>query len=258
MISAVSAVAFFHRSLSDSFFAIVAFSSLLSLLPLRVRWTSGVPQIKTLAAYLPVWRTQTKWAFLGVIVTELTSNAHVYAVVAIVGTTKFAPIAFAALLWRPVTVCVSALTPSERAEMAKEIAHGGGRFPKRSFGAFIFVLIATWLASALGIGAAIYFAPNLISKFDFRSIMMAILASSVLMLCRSIREPLGVASQAYGLYQKLTHSISIACVISIALVIFLVYFFTPESTILGVAASEAFLSILLIKAISSAREKPNE
>lgn len=65
---------------------------------------------RALSGYRPVWREQSAWTLVGVLSTEATSNSHSYIVTLLAGPTAFAPVAVGMLFFRPVNVCITALT----------------------------------------------------------------------------------------------------------------------------------------------------
>ena len=99
-------------------------SSLAALLPFGLAFTC-----KQLAAlrgnpnrYRPIFRDVTRWSLTGVILTELTVNAHAYFVTFICGPGAFALLALGMLLMRPASLVQSALPDLERPAMARAIA----------------------------------------------------------------------------------------------------------------------------------------
>jgi hypothetical protein len=84
--------------------------------------------------YAAVWRPHAPWSPLGVVSTEAAANAHVYIITLQRGPYAFAPLAASALLIRPITVAMNALTEFERARMARQLGAGevdGARAPRR-------------------------------------------------------------------------------------------------------------------------------
>ncbi|HEU0096961.1 MAG TPA: hypothetical protein VFQ52_10955, partial [Rhizomicrobium sp.] len=74
--------------------------------------------------YLPVFRDMSRWALLGVALTEITVNAHAYLVTFIAGPGSFALLALGMLLMRPASLVQSSLPDLERPAMARAIAAG--------------------------------------------------------------------------------------------------------------------------------------
>ena len=57
-----------------------------------------------------IWRRQARWSLLGVISTEASSNSHAYVVTWLCGAAAYAPLAFASLFCRPLSIVLTALT----------------------------------------------------------------------------------------------------------------------------------------------------
>src|SRR5690606_21908036 len=91
----------------------------IQLIRLQIRCTP-----RDIAGYGAVWRLQSKWALVGVASTEATANSHAWLVTFTAGPASFAPIAAAALLFRPVGLCAMALTQLERPLLAKHTSKG--------------------------------------------------------------------------------------------------------------------------------------
>ena len=72
----------------------------------------------------PIWRDLTRWSLLGVVLTEMTVNAHAYLVTFISGTQAFALLAVGSLLMRPLSLVLSALPDLERPAIAPSPAKG--------------------------------------------------------------------------------------------------------------------------------------
>ena len=73
-------------------------------------------------ALWPIFRDLTRWSLLGVMLTELTVNAHAYLVTFISGPGSFALLALGMLLMRPASLVQSALPDLERPVMTRAIA----------------------------------------------------------------------------------------------------------------------------------------
>jgi hypothetical protein len=74
------------------------------------------------ASYRQIWHQQSKWALIGVFIVEVTTNAYVYVVSILFGPTAYAPVAAAALLWRPSLTLFAAITSIERPALARAVA----------------------------------------------------------------------------------------------------------------------------------------
>src|SRR3546814_16946645 len=79
--------------------------------------------------------------------TEVTSNSHSYIVTLLAGPTAFAPIAVGMLFFRPVNVCITALTQLERPRMTRAVARGDHDAAIRSERVFMAAPVLLWLAT---------------------------------------------------------------------------------------------------------------
>ena len=80
-----------------------------------------------LSDYRATFRDLTRWSLFGVILTELTVNAHVYLVTFISGPGPFALLAVGQILMRPASLVQGALPDLERPRMTRAIVAKDGR-----------------------------------------------------------------------------------------------------------------------------------
>ena len=98
-------------------------AALVGLLPLGRKFLSRA--IAALSAraglrdYRAIFRDLTRWSLIGVVLTELTVNAHAYLVTFISGPGPFALLALGMLLMRPASLVQSALPDLERPAMTR-------------------------------------------------------------------------------------------------------------------------------------------
>jgi len=71
-----------------------------------------------------MWRDVTRWSLLGVVLTELTVNAHAYFVTFISGPKAFGLLALGALFMRPASLVLSALPDIDQPLMTRRLAQG--------------------------------------------------------------------------------------------------------------------------------------
>ncbi len=99
------------------------------------------------SAYAPIWREVTRWSLMGVVLSELTANAHAYFVTFLSGPKAFALLALGSLMMRPVLLVLQALPDAERPTMARLIAAGDVKRAKRTLNEFRTAAAAVWLAT---------------------------------------------------------------------------------------------------------------
>jgi O-antigen/teichoic acid export membrane protein len=122
-----------------------------------------------LRLFMPIWREQARWALLGVVATEATANTHVYLVSLVAGPAAFAPLAAAALFFRPLGICVNALTQIERPGMARAIAAGNSLEALTALHRFRLLAMLTWIGTVVIIMILLGTFPELIMKSGYES-----------------------------------------------------------------------------------------
>lgn len=198
-----------------------------------------------------IWPEQARWATLGVVTTEASSNAHAYIVAAMFGPAGFAILAFGALFWRPLTVVLSALTQIDRARFARRIDSGQGS----SLIARGLPIVATaWLGNALLAGGVLLlFAGPITAKGYDSALVAAIVAGwALIMALRAARNPLSTFLQAGRRFRQLAWCSVISAIVSVTSV-GLFANLGASFTLLGVLVGEAVLLALVIRA---ARQAP--
>jgi hypothetical protein len=218
-----------------------------------------------LPAYAAIWRDYARWSLLGVVTTEGTANAHAYIVTLVGGPAAFAPIAASALLIRPVTLAMNALTDYERPQMARLMGAAGNQPKVRSsIKLFRLVLLAVWLGSLLASLALLAWKPRLVfpAEYSLDIIWIGALLWLAIALIRSLRMPESVFLQAAGQFRTLAFASIISCVLSIAIVAVMVVSGAPLWSLIGIAVGEAAFaagiwhrSIRPMAALSAARLK---
>lgn len=202
-----------------------------------------------LADYAPIWRRHSAWSLLGVVTTEVTMNAHVYIVTLFAGPAAYAPIAATALMIRPIGVAQNALVEYERAQMAMDIASRRTAAIRSATRWFRAILIGAWLATAALLAGLLAFAPRLIFPHDYP--LQTLVAGTALWMgvaaIRLIRSPESTVLEAGGAFRALARGSSISCVVSVAVVGFMLVAAGPLWSILGIMLGEAVFLIFVRK-----------
>lgn len=204
-----------------------------------------------LARYPEVWRAHAGWSLLGVLTTEATANAHAYLVTLIRGPTAFATVAASALLIRPITVAMNALTEYERAQMARQLGAGRTDLAMRSVRFFRFVLAAAWLATAAAVAVLLWRAPWLIfpARYDRRFLMIGAGLWMLVGAVRALRTPESALMQAGGAFRALAMASIVSCGVSVAAVLALLLLSGPLWSILGILFGESvFAGVIWLQA----------
>jgi hypothetical protein len=197
-----------------------------------------------LRRYAAIWRDVTRWSLMGVALTEMTANAHVYLVTFIAGPQSFAVLAVGALLMRPASLVLSALPDLERPAMARKLVAGDAKGAFRSVKEFRTASGAVWLATILFTGAILMWFPQLILKkgYDETQVVLVVLISAVIVAVRTLRGPESVFLQAAGEFKRLAGASLWSSVTSLAVTLVLLLVAGPIVSLLGILAGDAVMT----------------
>jgi O-antigen/teichoic acid export membrane protein len=198
----------------------------------------------SLAAYRPIWSGLTRWSLMGVVLTEMTANAHAYLVTLISGPTSFALLAVGALLMRPVSLLYAALPDVERPAMGRAIA---ARDLPRAFQIvkeFRTAIGAMWFATILLAGAILIWFPHLVLKrgYDERQALMVVALYAAIMAVRVLRTPESVLLQAAGEFRALADASLWSSTVSLLATLALLLTVGPIASLGGVLAGEGLMT----------------
>ena len=223
-------------------------ASLVGLLPFGLAYIKrhfAMAPAHALKNYRPVWKEQSAWTLVGVLSTEATSNSHSYIVTLLAGPTAFAPIAVGMLFFRPVNVCITALTQLERPRMTRAVAKGDHGAAIKSERIFMAALVMLWLATCVVAAIALYFFPGVILKstLDHRLVMIAVGLCALLSLVQCIQTPMSVMTQARKAFRPLAAQSMRSCVVGVVAVSMLVLGTAPVFSIGGVVLSQLVMML---------------
>ncbi|WP_176591012.1 polysaccharide biosynthesis protein [Sphingobium sp. EM0848] len=223
-------------------------ASLIGLLPFGlayVRRHFAMAPGRAISAYRPVWKEQSAWTLVGVLSTEATSNSHSYIVTLLAGPTAFAPIAVGMLFFRPVNVCITALTQLERPRMTRAVARGDHGAAIKSERVFMAALVMLWLATCVVAAIALYVFPGLILKptLDHRLVMIAVGLCALLSLVQCVQTPMSVMTQARRAFRPLAAQSMRSCMVGLVTVTLLVWGTAPVFSISGVVLSQLVMML---------------
>jgi hypothetical protein len=199
----------------------------------------------SLAAYAPIWRDLTRWSLLGVVLTEVTINAHAYLVTFFAGPKSFALLAIGSLLMRPVSLALTALPDRERASMARAIAAGNGAGAFQTVKEFRTAIGAIWLAAVLLAGAILTWFPGLLLKkgYDLHDVLIVLTISAAIMAVRSFRTPESVLLQAAGEFKPLAHASMVSSIVSVTSTLTLLLIAGPIASLGGILLGDALMTV---------------
>ena len=207
------------------------------------------------AVYMPIWRNVTRWSLLGVVLSEVTANAHAYFVTFISGPKAFALLAIGSLLMRPVFLVLQALPDRERPTIARLLAAGDFESANRTRIEFRFAAIAVWLGTA-GLAAAILaWYPQLFVRkgFDGSAVFAVVAIWALIVAVRAIRAPEAVFLQAAGEFNALARTGVTASIVSVAGTFVLLVLFGPVASLGGILGGELVNTVQIMALMRSWR-----
>ena len=210
-----------------------------------------------LRAYRAIFRDLTRWSLFGVILTELTVNAHAYLVTFISGPGPFALLAVGQILMRPASLVQSALPDLERPRMTRAIAAKNDGGLTRLLRDFRAALVAVWLASVTLAAGILIFAPGLLLRKNYalQDALLVTAITSLIMLVRSFRTPPATFMQAAGEFKALVGIGVYSSAISIALTLGFLLSLGPVASLLGILTGEIVILLRLNRMVADWRAR---
>jgi O-antigen/teichoic acid export membrane protein len=247
----------------ELFGAVIAGAGLLALIPFGAGFLFRHRPTRlgrAFADYRPVWKRQSAWTLIGVITTEATSNAHSYIVTLFAGPAAFAPIAVGMLFFRPVNVCITALTQLERPRMARAVGRGDERSARGSVRAFMAALVVIWVATVVMAGLILWFVPHVIIKptLSVETVMIAVGLCAALSLVQCLQAPMSVLTQARGAFRPLAATSVRSCVVGVAAVVAITFLAPSVYTIAGVVLAQLVMMLGIWRLDHDWRRKQRE
>lgn len=242
-------VSFMHGS------EMLLLAALAALLPFGLGFLRA--QIAALAGsprrYWPIFRDLSRWSLIGVVLTEVTVNAHAYLVTFISGAGSFALLALGMLLMRPASLMQSALPDLERPAMSRAIVAGDMAALSHIQRHFTWGLGAAWLVNVLLCAALLAFFPLLVLKkgYALNDVILVAILASVIMAIRAWRTPLAVLLQAAGEFKELAGIGTLSAALSVIATLALLLALGPIASLGGILLGEL---VILARVIQMARD----
>lgn len=217
-------------------------ATLLALVPFTAV-IGALVGIASLGAYRPIWRDQASWALVVVVTSEATTNGHAYLVTAMLGPDAFAPLSVAALFLRPLNVCITALTQTERPRMARDLSAGRVDAAERSRRHFLLVLLLLWAGTIALAAGMLWLVPGTVvpAKLDARSVEIAVVLTGAIALLQCIMTPASVLLQAADRFRALATASMVACGVSVAGVALVLTSFAAAWSLVGILLGQAVM-----------------
>jgi hypothetical protein len=201
-----------------------------------------------ISLYGPIWRDVTRWSLMGVMLSEMTANAHAYLVTFLSGPKAFGLLAVGSLLMRPVFLVLSALPDRERSTMARFIAAGNINAAWRSVREFRAAASTVWFATVAIAAAILTWSPGLIVKHgnDFGAVLSVVAIWTVIVAVRAVRTPEAVFLQAAGEFNALARAGMAGSIVSLFGTLVLLLWFGPVASLFGILGGETVMTFSVV------------
>ncbi len=211
-----------------------------------VRELIGAASSPVLRSYGTMWHEVTRWSLLGVVLTELTANAHAYLVTFISGSGAFGLLALGALFMRPASLVLSALPDIDQPVMTRRIAQGDIKGAFRVVKEFRTAAMAVLAATIILAFALVFWFPHLLLKnFGTPEVLWVLGFWIAITALRAVRTPEAVFVQATADYPALARIGAYSSVTALALTLALLVAFGPIASLGGVLAGEVVITLML-------------
>lgn len=200
---------------------------------------------KGLREYIPIFRVNSSWSLVLVLISEAAVNAHVYLVIYIKGLEAYAPLALALLCWRPFTTVISAMGQSERPYIASVIRSNDNVLLRKGIRWFRFVLISAFLVNLISL-IIIYNTDilNLIGKYNVEDVALAVCLFAVMMFARAVRVPDTIVCQAAGATKSVAILSWYAAPVSVILAFVILWLeYSPAMSLIAVAIGDIVMMV---------------
>jgi len=194
-----------------------------------------------LMRYFAFWRDLSRWALLGVVMSEATANAHAYLVTFISGPHAFAVLAVGTLLMRPVSLVLSALPDVERPLMSRALRAGKRQQAFRNVKEFRTAAGAIWIGTLVLAAILLTWFPQLLLKREYPigEVIAVVAISAGIMALRTLRTPASVLLQAAGEFRALAGAGLWSSVTSVLATSLLLLLAGPIAALAGILIGDA-------------------
>ncbi len=244
---------FFIDNVSLHSFGVLTAVAAVIALPLLGRDFTTIQFIKVfganIAGFIEGWHKQGKHALLGVLTTEGTLNSHSYMITLFFGPAAFAPIAAAALLFRPVMVVLTSLAQIERPRLRQLLATKQVFEAKASLLRYRSINSGFWFINCVLAALVLLFLLDFYWQ-DVNSTSTLILAAVFFALIqgsRAISSTYNVFLQAADKFKVLSLVTLKTSLLTIPLVFLMLQFFEPVFSLIGIFAGELVVFALLVR-----------
>ena len=212
---------------------------------------AALDQLKgTWNGYSHIWE-QSRWALAGAVTTLLMGQAHSLIIVKSQGPEAFAPLAAGAVLFGPVRVALMTWQNMVKPEMAMALSENryGEVRNQMKRTTLLMALVMTSVVIALAVFWP-YIDSFLYEKRYGNEPMAGIVALwAAITLCSASYTPMSAALQALKNFRALAMGSIYASVLAALTVTALLYFHSPEATLIGILMAELFLAVFMLRVV---------
>lgn len=208
------------------------------------RWLT----VANIKSYGHVW-LQSRWALVGALTTLFLSQAHGLIITWANGPGTFAPLAAGMVLFGPVRVALMTWQNMVKPELALALSENRGEAVKKQIQKTAVLMGAAVLALGLCLWLAWPYVHALLYAKEYSNEPMGFIVSmwAIITLFAAIYNAPSAALQAMRDFRVLAMASVYGALISGVLVALTLYFFKPETTLLGILTAECFMAVYLTR-----------
>lgn len=255
-IAIVLALAFTQESLSAGHVLLaLAAANLVAMLVERYRLHGFSIKLWSLASitkYADIW-SQSRWALAGSLTTLFLAQAHSVIITSTHGPNAFAPLAAGFVLFGPVRVALMTWQNMVKPELAVALSEARHQAVRKQIKTTSFLMAGAVLCMGLCLWLAWPWIHAFLYADQYASEPMGLIVAlwSIITLFAASYNAPSAALQALKDFRILAMSSIYGAVISGVLVSLTLYYYKPETTLLGILAAEAFMAFYLTRVLCS-------
>lgn len=201
-----------------------------------------------LKSFVPILKEQSAWSTLAVVANAATIESHVFVVTLLAGSQAFAPVAVATLCFRPTLIGIYSLSQYERPQISKIVIEGRRADAWRQTITFLFTAGLLWLGNAVAIACALAFFSDKFSsiEYDKATVISCIIAIAIVMLIRTLRQPLLTLVQADNRFRSIASATIVLAPVSILCSVAGLHCYGVVGSIYGMLLADSLLLSFMV------------
>ena len=201
--------------------------------------------------YSLIWE-QSRWALAGAVTTLLMGQAHSLIIVQSHGPQAFAPIAAGAVLFGPVRVALMTWQNMVKPEMAVSLSEHRYTEVRGQMIRTTRLMAVAMFCVVIGLAIMWPWIDGFLYEKRYADEPMAWIVAlwAVITLCSASYTPISAALQALKNFKALAMGSIYASVLAAIAVTALLYFRSPEDTLIGIFLAELFMAVFLLRVIT--------